>query len=185
MSDDLFPAEQIEQVYPTIGREELIALRRQFIMGRIIAGMTTDKQIADAWNEKHPSQIITPNTVYNDRKIVLDELNLQTISDARQMRNVLAARINTVIRVLENMVEQGNLKAIDRYLKANQNLADLFGSNMPAKIAFTDTTGTKSAILMSEQERLARVAEMIEMVKRRTSGHYIEENIIDAERVDN
>lgn len=179
---ELFPT---EQVYPVIGKEELIALRRQFIMGALIRGLTTDKQIADAWNTEHPSRPITPNVVYQDRKMVLDELLLQTISDARQVRSVLAARLNTVINILDTQVQSGNLKAIDRFLKANQDLANLFGANMPAKIAFTDTTGTKSAALMTEEERIQRLADMLNSVKMRTSGHYIEENIIDAERIDN
>lgn len=174
-----------EQVYPIIGKEELIALRRQFIMGALIRGLTTDKQIADEWNTLHPSRIITPNVVYQDRKMVLDELLLQTISDARQVRSVLAARLNTVINILDTQVQSGNLKAIDRFLKANQDLANLFGANMPAKIAFTDTTGTKSAVHMTEEERIQRLADMLNSVKMRTSGHYIEENIIDAERIDN
>lgn len=116
--------------------------------------------------------------------MVLDELSLQTISDARQVRSVLAARLNTVITILERDVQAGNLKAIDRFLKANQDLAQLFGANMPAKIAFTDTTGTKSAVQMSEEERIQRLADMLNSVKMRTSG-YSEENIIDAERIDN
>lgn len=179
---ELFPTEQIN---PVIGKEELIALRRQFVMSALIRGLTTDKQIADAWNAQHPSRPITPNVVYQDRKMVLDELALQTISDARQVRSVLAARLNTVINILERDVQSGNLKAIDRFLKANQDLANLFGANMPAKIAFTDTTGTKSAVQMTEEERIQRLADMLNSVKMRTSGHYIEENIIDAERIDN
>lgn len=178
---------QVEQIYPTIGREELISLRRQFIMGKIIAGLTTDKQLADAWNEVHPAYTISPSTVFADRKIIQDELQTQTISDARQVRNVLSARTNEVIRALHDSVLAGNLKAIDRYLKAIATQAQLFGANMPAKIAFTDTSGQTSAFALSDEEKIARITEMMERVKMRAGGHYIEEGqtIIDADSFDN
>lgn len=176
-------SDQPEQVYPVIGREEVLALRRQFVMSSIIKGLLTDKDICDAWNRDHPSQLTTPNQIQHDRKFAIDELNLYTISDARQMRSVLAARYNTIIRTLEQRVLNGDLRAIDKYIAANTKLADLFGANMPAKISFTDPTGTKSASLMTEQERLDRLASIVETVRLRSRGLIVEDvQIIDAER---
>ncbi len=171
--------QNIPQTYPTIGKEEIAAFRRQFVMAKIIAGYTTDRQICDAWNAQHRAYAVTPKTIANDRAIAKDELAVQTTNTTRQVRDILSARLDTVIRALSDRVAAGELGATDRLLKAVQAQAQLWGANMPAKIAFTDTTGEKNVALMSEEERMSHLARLMERVKLRQQGLLVEETIID------
>jgi len=168
-------AEKNAYIVPTAA--EIASVRRQFVMQQIINGMTTNKEIAEKWNKDHPAYPIKPETVQGDRKTAMDELSIQTFATTRQVRDILAARLDTVLRQLQPLVETRNLGAIDRYLKVIAQQSLLYGANMPAKIAFTDMEGTKDVSLLTSEERMQKMAELLEQIELRSS------NIIEAEHL--
>ena len=168
MSENNMPV--VERTYIVPLAEDVAALRRQYVMSKVIEGYTTNQQICDAWNADHPAFVVTPGTIANDRRIAKDELQVQTMLTAKQARAVIGARLDTVDRVLLPKVLAGNIAAIEKYQRNQAQQAALWGANMPVKMAYTDVTGTKTASNMSDEERFQRLTDLARIIEMRKSG---------------
>lgn len=169
-----------ERTYIVPMAEDIAAFRRQYVMSKIIAGYTTNQQIADAWNEDHPAFMVMAGTIGNDRRIANNELQVQTMITAKQARAIISARLDTVSRILLPLVERGHLGAIEKYQRNEAQQAALWGANMPVKMAYTDPTGTKSASNMSDEERLQRLTDLANIIKMRKTGEAPQIEVISA-----
>lgn len=146
---------------------EVIELRRQFVMDMIVKGYSLSADIMREWNEQNPAFQVSQSTIENDRSYALNRLQTQTTITAMQVRDLIGTRLNNVARTLQPRVDQGSLGAIDRYLRTLSQLAELYGANMPAKIAFSDISGTKDAPELTAEERVEALRQILEKVKYR------------------
>lgn len=160
----------VERTYVVPLAEDVAALRRQYVMSKVLEGYTTNQQICEAWNKDHPAFPVTASTIGNDRRIAKDELQVQTMLTAKQARAIISARLDRVSRVLLPKVLEGNMAAIEKYQRNEAQQAALWGANMPVKMAYTDVSGTKTASSMSDEERFNRLTDLARIIEMRRNG---------------
>lgn len=156
-----------------MGEKERIALRQRYVFERKAHDSMGLDAITDAWNIKcdedgRPEDKRGRTTIANDLKAGLKMLHDDTKVDASHYRDMLAARIEYAISrpKFVKQIEDSNLLAVDRLLKAANQLAALFGANMPTKIANTDSQGN-DIVALTEEERAERVRQMFERARQR------------------
>lgn len=70
---------------------------------------------------------VSSSQVYHDVKAVLHDIEWTQNERAEEMRDIMIARIEGIIFTLSEEVETGNLYAIDRIVKLQDQLAGLMG----------------------------------------------------------
>jgi len=79
-------------------------------------------------------------------------------------------RLDAMTLAIASQVRAGNFGAIDRNLRIMKRRAELLGLDAPTKTALTDPTGTKEYDPVTDDERIARLAAIIDTVRKRGSG---------------
>lgn len=155
----------------TIGQKERIIERRRWVMNERRAGCSLD-EIHQAWQAKNaetPEFQVGRSTIANDIKECLrrsvEETNLAT----KEWRRLHIERLEWVIsrRGFQKKLEESDMFAVDRFDKLMDKLIKLTGAYMPAKIANTDPTGEKEANFLSDDERAARIEEILAQARER------------------
>lgn len=102
---------------------------------------------------------VSHETVAKDRRDVLAELQKETRQAAEQERNLALERLKDLLRIHWPMARQ-SLKATDAYLKIQDRFAKLYGFEPPDKLALTDPSGQREALLRnaSPEELLEALA---------------------------
>lgn len=156
----------------TTGMVTRIMERRRFVFGKARDCFNVD-EITDLWNAQcveqgRPDDQVARERISDDLRTGLKELAAETKTDAEAYRILLIARIEKVISTerFRTMLENAHLGAIDRYLKAMSQIAQLSGANAPTKIAETDSEG-RDIIRFSEAERTAGVMRFLQMAQQR------------------
>lgn len=80
---------------------------------------------------------VSHQTAANDVKAALAELDKIERLEASEMRRLMAERIDMARHAIAVEVISGNMGAVDRWIKLNEQEAKLFGLNEPEKIGFT------------------------------------------------
>lgn len=151
-----------------LGEKERIAIRQRYVMERRAQDSMSLDEITDAWN-KHCEEEGRPEdkrqrvTISYDLRNGLKLLHDETKIDASHYRDMIAQRIEYALSRprFKTAIENGDVQAVDRLLKATSQLAALYGANMPTKIANTDAAGN-DIVNLSEEERAERVRQMLE-----------------------
>ncbi len=160
------------------GEHERIQLRRARVMELRCKGKSL-QQITDLWNKDHPDETVSRATIARDvqesLRVAVEENKLNTA----QYRELLLARLDQAISSdkFQAQIDRGNVLAIDRLIKITERYAKLVGADAPTKVAQTDPTGEKEAQGLSDEERAARIAELLKRAEeRRIEAESIEED---------
>lgn len=162
------------------GEKERIAMRRQFVMEQRARGFTVN-QIHEKWNAANPDFVAGNGTIANDVITSLKQLADASQMHASAVRELLVMRLDRAMssEKFQKQIDNGNLLAIDRLIKMVERYAKLYGADAPTKIAQTDISGEKEIAGLSDDERAARIFELIERAKQRQldieEGEWIEE----------
>ena len=70
---------------------------------------------------------------YNDVKAVLDELRHESMEVARELRDLVTERNNSLITVYYNDAMQGDIKAAEQVRRIHDQLIRLHGADEPAR----------------------------------------------------
>ena len=104
---------------------------------------------------------VTSSTIAKDRDRILNRLKSETIQDVSKYRDLEMARLDTALENLWERVLSGDLQAVDRLLKIQDQRAkcipDLQG---PTKIEVTGDA-------ISDEERAARIAAILDSARER------------------
>lgn len=94
-------------------------IRRKKVWANLLAGLNY-REIAEALD-------CSIGTVCNDVKEKLEELKEETIRDVEEWRTLEIARIDRIINGIWKRVVDGDLAAVDRFLKLAERKAKLLG----------------------------------------------------------
>lgn len=134
-------------------------------MKYVIAGYRT-AEITRLWNKYvvergEPHRQTTHEFMRIERKAVLKELTKEHNEALESYRGLLIERYELIIESLHPMVRNGNLGAVDRYLKTLQQLGDITGAATPIKFEVENTTH------LTQEERQRRVLELLTVARQR------------------
>lgn len=91
------------------------------------------RAIADAW-EKQTGNKISKSTVQNDLKAELQSLAEQTRTEFRHYRDLELMRLDMVMRSTAKQVSQGDIAAVNAWLKISESRCKLLGLYEPVKL---------------------------------------------------
>lgn len=152
-----------------IGDRENILVRRRTVLELRRRGKTIE-EIMEAWNSSVELEYrVSRSTIAKDLKEALQQLAEESASDAKAVRELLAQRLDLAMGAPKflRQIDNGNLGAIDKLVRMVDTYAKLYGAYAPTKIAQTDVTGEKDSAALSDDERLARIADMIRAAEER------------------
>lgn len=149
------------------GDKERIARRRARIFDLRSKGHPI-REIAEIWNSENPNEKIGKSQVHKDLQSELAELAAQTYEKVVHVREMTAAKLDHLYsrRKFLAKLEAADMSAYDRAIKMIQEYAKLYGAYAPTKMAQTDAEGNDIG-QMTEEERAALVAEMLELARSR------------------
>lgn len=162
------------------GTKERILERRAFAWRFRASGMTVD-QVRDEWNlkmrkEYRDSEQVGSSTIGEDLRAKANELIEETALNVKQWREVELTRLDMMLAVLTPQVKSGHLGAMDRYIRLSERRSKLLGLDAPVKISATDPTGEKAINLLSDEEREARILELLNKAMERQERAAVEED---------
>lgn len=76
---------------------------------------------------------VSHETARQDVKRALSELVEQRFDEAEQFRALEMHRLEMAMRAIEDKVRDGELKAVDRWVKLSESLRDLLGLDAPKR----------------------------------------------------
>lgn len=154
--------------YKIIGQAERIAIRQSRVMYLRARGHKIE-EIADIWNKEYPEWAVKRATIASDIKEMLDREVKEGKLHADQYRQLLIMRLDQALSAdaFQKQIEKGSLLAIDRLIKLVERYAKLVGADMPTKIAQTDVTGERDISRMTDEERAARIQEILDRAEDR------------------
>lgn len=151
-----------------IGEREKIIFRRQWVMEQRRKMQSLD-EIHRAWNAAHTDETCSRSTIANDIKESLKKsvelTNLATV----EWRQLHIERIERVLgsKKFQKLLDEADLFAIDRFDKLTDKLIKLTGAYMPTKVAQTDASGEVTVTQLTDDERLARINELLKKAEER------------------
>lgn len=150
-------------------REDVITLRRKFVTARRLIGAAYE-DILEEWNgqEGMPEtwKVNRIQTLGMDYKLVMKELAETTLQDAALIRESSRLRLENMYNKLQHKIQVGDTNAIGAAIKIETRLAEMYGSDMPTKVAITDTAG-RDIPQMTDEERMARLNELLRKAEER------------------
>ncbi|MCG5549170.1 helix-turn-helix domain-containing protein [Halorhodospira halochloris] len=107
----------------------------------------------------------------------LQEIRKRASEEAEQLRTLELSRLDQLHHALWESALGGELRAIDRLLRIMERRAKLLGLDAPTCVAPTNPDGQKSwqpTDSISDEERVRRIAEILQAVKVQPTGEAYE-----------
>jgi len=120
---------------------------------------------------------ITPQGVHKIFSRVMADLNSQAREAAENMRDLESGRIDALWAALWPRGIGGDEKAIGMLIRLSERRCRLLGLDGPLRIAETDTEG-RSLPAITDEERLSRIAALLEDARHRRENRDAEERIV-------
>ena len=163
--------------YSKPGSKFRVALRRQFVLDMRLAGFRYP-QITELWNRKCEREgwedlRTTSRTIRKDGRTILMLMRQRESERSESLRTLLTLRYETALTAIQAQIRNGNLAAIKTMIQINRAIAELHGLTNPVVMQTNQTT---NVLVLTEEERARRVADLLAAAHERAQLAGIEEN---------
>ena len=167
-----------------IGDRERVLERQRLVMEQRVKGLSLD-ELHTWWNTTYPDQKVGRSTIAKDIQTVLErsvqEINLATL-EWRQIHIARAEKILSSTKFVKKL-EDGDLFAIDRFVKLQDQLIRLTGAYAPTKVTQTDILGENNvSVNLTDDERMKLIEEILGKARERKA--LSDGTMIDVEAVE-